>query len=228
MPFSIEQHNAADAFSARNDKAQGPATFLLKGDFVILANVDRLQFARQLCSDKRVLDIGGSRFNHDGDSAFDKAYRSIEAFSRSYTIVDQHSSADIVCDLSDVDAVRSLILPDADVILCMETLEHLKNPGVVCDVISTQILRGAVAYLTLPRQSVFYRHLEKHGLKPWWGKCEHLYAFHRNHLDVFLRYNFRGMTTSVHACIGMYDMTWPLVWAATLGRGLSWGVKIQK
>jgi hypothetical protein len=188
---------------------------------------DRLDVARRISTGKRVVDIGGSRMNPTDTSPFDMAYRQIQAGAREYTIVDRDSSADIVCDLSDPNTLRGLVLPACDVVLCMETLEHLRNPGMVCDLIAAKVREGATAYVTLPRSSLFYRHLEAHGMVLWWEKCHHLYAFHRHHLNVFIGDNFAGLTCKVHACLGKYDWKWPLVWAATFGRGLSWGVLVS-
>lgn len=73
-----------------------------------------------------------------------------------------------------------------------------------------------------------YRYLEARGLGKFWGKCHHLYGFHRHHLAAFLEENFPGLDIQVHACIGKYSKLWPIVWLATGGRGLSWGDSCKK
>jgi len=193
-----------------------------------VTTLDRLDVARQLAKGNRVIDIGGSRMNPGGTSLFDVSYRKIEDAASSYLVVDRDQSADVVCDLSDVDQVRGLTLPAADLVLCMETLEHLRNPGVVCDLIADQVRSGATAYVTLPRQSLFYRHLERHGLGRAWSKCHHLYGFHRHHVDAFVADNFPGVDLSIHACLCKYDWRWPFVWFATWWRGLSWGIVLRR
>jgi len=172
----------------------------------------------------------------DATALFDIEYRKIEQAAVRYDIVDRAKSADVTIDLNDVDAVRGLTLPPCDVILCMETLEHLCNPGMVCDKIAAAVRHGATAYITVPAQSAFWTFYEAHGFDgaKWgfpalghWDKAHHLYGFCRHHFNVFLSDNFSGLNVSVHNCMGRYiGWLYPIAWLATLGRGVSFGAII--
>lgn len=181
--------------------------------------IDRLEYAKRLCAGKRVVDIGGARMTPDGDSLFDREYKKLRSVAGEYTLVDKWGGADVVIDF-DTDAIT---LPPCDVVLCMEVLEHLRNPGHVCRAIAET---GAEVFITVSRATGFMRYIEANGLGRYWGKCEHLYSFPRHHLDVFLRHNFPERTRTVFPCLCRYSKLWPLVWLATLGRGLSWGVVV--
>lgn len=168
----------------------------------------------------------------DSKDVFDIEYRKIKEDAAEYIIVDKDKSADIQINLNDDAAARALMLPQCDTVLCMETLEHLRNPGVICDKISELVRNGATAYITVPRPSLGSIYYEKYGvdLRAFslgkWDPCSHLYGFYKHHLDMFLEYNFPGLTTSIHSCLGHYSWIWPIIWLATQGRGMSWGVII--
>lgn len=185
--------------------------------------IDRIEYAARICTGKKVVDIGGSRMDPKGNSSFDSRYQRIQKLSAAYHIVDRATTADFVMNL-DSPSGLSEVLAGAEVVLCMETLEHLRNPGLVCDAICES---GIEAYLTLPRTSWFYRHIERNGLFSFWRKCDHLYAFDAYHAKVFMRHNFPERAYTMHKCIGTYHPAWPLVWLATFGRGTSIGIHIQ-
>lgn len=189
--------------------------------------IDRLNFAKAMCAGKRVVDIGGSRMQPDARSKFDLEYLKIQQSASSYTVVDLHDSADVVVDLNNPNNLDD-VLSGADVILCMETLEHLRNPGLVCDAIRCAVNKGALAYITLPKSSAFYRYIERNGLGNFWGKCSHLYSFPDYHAEVFMRHNFNGCKISKQSCLSTYSLLWPLVYLATFGAGLSHGFLVEK
>lgn len=189
--------------------------------------VDRLSFAKQLCSGKKVVDVGGSRMNPEERDLFAKTYLEIQMCASEYLVIDRHPTADVVMDLNyPVDLSKHL--DQAEVVLCMETLEHLRNPGLVCDALRSAATRGAEVYVTIPRASAFCMYLEKYGFGNWWGKCHHLYSFPDYHADVFISDNFTGCNIKKQACLGKYNKLWPLVQLATFGRGLSHGFLITK
>jgi len=185
--------------------------------------IDRIDFARDLCRGRRVLDIGGARMNPGGASHFDNRYRSIGAAAASYVIADRHESADIQVDLDapgSIDRLHSAL--PIDVILCMETLEHLRNPGRVCAFIANFVERtGGEAFVTIPRSSWFVRALES---RRW--KTSHLYSFHDYHAGVFMNLNFNCVLSRWFKCISLHHPAWRLVYAATGFRGLSYGFHI--
>jgi len=189
--------------------------------------IDRLEYARNLCRDKHVVDIGGARMKPENRSAFDLIYLAIRKAARGYVVIDRHPSADVVIDLDSPDGLEDALL-GAEVVLCMETLEHLRNPGLVCDAIAKAVRGGAKAFITFPRTSMLVRSYEQHGFTKLWGKCEHLYGFDDHHAAIFMKHNFAGLRITPFKCCGTYLWWWPLVMLATFGRGGSFGYLIQK
>jgi hypothetical protein len=190
--------------------------------------IDRLHYALQLCRGKNVADIGGARMEPDGKSSFDYLYRYLQRQSASYTVIDRDESADVITDLNRPQDL-SEHLARAEVILCMETLEHLRNPGLICDQIAEAVKRGATAFISIPRTSWFHRILERGGFQRLigWPASPHLYAFDDHHADIFIRHNFAGLKATKYTCLGRYSLLWPVVWLLTMGRGLSFAYHIQ-
>jgi 2-polyprenyl-3-methyl-5-hydroxy-6-metoxy-1,4-benzoquinol methylase len=193
---------------------------------------DRIEVAIELCRGKRVLDIGGSRMEPDATHPFDKAYRQISVVSKEYKIADINPQADAVVDLNTrcgvLDLAQCLAIYRPDVILCMETLEHLNRAGEVMDFIASHVQRGAVALITLPNND------------PWTMlvRCEWMLGWMRHHLVAFTRRNVaRNFITASalrHCAVAEFDAIgkqywfWPLLYLAAGCQGFSFGYIIQK
>ncbi len=191
---------------------------------------DRIEVAIELCRGKRVLDIGGSRMEPDATHPFDKAYRQIEAVSKEYKIADANPQADEVVDLNTrcgvLDLAQCMAIYRPDVILCMETLEHINRAGEVKDFIASHVQRGAVALISLPNNQSWIVNVLSIVLK-WWKY--HLMAFTRTTARNFITASeLRHCQIEEFDAIGKYQWFWPLLYLAAGCQGFSFGYIIRK
>ena len=84
---------------------------------------DRERFILERCAGKRVLNIGSA-----GSDARGRLHRRIRAVASELWGVDREG-ADFNMDLDDLATALAIDLPDVDLIVCGEVLEHLANPG---------------------------------------------------------------------------------------------------
>jgi len=192
--------------------------------------VDRIQYAKKLAAGKRVVDIGACATGVQAMPAFFRALSKISSCCKSHVCVDSDPKADVILELDAPDlSPLEAALAGCEIVLCMEVLEHLRNPGRVCDAIAAAVRRGATAFVTIPRASSAQLFLESRGFGPWWTRSTgHLYSFGAFHADNFMRKNFPGLRVTRFRCLGQYCRIWPLLWLATLGRGISHGFLIER
>lgn len=121
-------------------------------------HIDRIQFAISLSQNKRVLDIGGQKMeNCDPDSPFAAIYAQIEKAAAEYRIMDCQTKPDVdyVLDLNTQEAIPQLdrVLDDyqPEVVLCMETLEHVNYHFEVLNALARAVQKHrASVFITVP------------------------------------------------------------------------------
>ncbi|MEI8138706.1 MAG: hypothetical protein WCI03_02435 [bacterium] len=206
---------------------------------------DRLEFAAKLSRGKRVLDIGGrgmapcdrpgvygpNLLKLKGDTAdnspFARSYHRIAENAKDYRVLDIRNEPDVqyVVNLSEHGCVKRLhdILCDyqPELILCMETLEHVSYHYEVLNEIAGAVSRyGSAAFITLPNN------------KNWifnvlgWNH-DHIIAFFPDIADRFIRRS----DLSVHdiqriPCFQKYLWYWWLAYALSGFQSFSIGFLI--
>tara|TARA_R110002096_G_scaffold101316_6_gene224020 strand:+ start:3137 stop:3931 length:795 start_codon:yes stop_codon:yes gene_type:complete len=192
-------------------------------------SVDRLAHAERLCRGARVLDIGGRRMPaSDPASPFARVYDRLRQAATEYRIVDIQDTegVDYVLDLNQPPAVGELAeLISAcrpDVILCMETLEHVNCHYEVMNVLADAVeANGTVVFITLPNNRNWV--LNAMG----WNE-DHCVAFFRDIADRFVSRSGLGRhAIERHACMQKYLWYWWVVYALAFGQPLSWGFTIR-
>lgn len=112
----------AAIFARRNAQdAEIKATMLHEVPEV--ATMTRERFILERCAGKRVLNIGSA-----GTDARGRVHRRIREVASELWGVDREG-ADFNLDLDDLATALAIDLPDVDLIVCGEVLEHLANPG---------------------------------------------------------------------------------------------------
>jgi hypothetical protein len=206
-------------------------------------NVDRLEFAATVSRGKRVLDIGGHKYtavthtsihriamNIGGGRIppFVRAYGKIQDGAKEYRIVDvQHTEAtDYVVDFNCRESVVKLrqIMEsyNPEVILCMETLEHINYHCEVMNEIARAIKEwGAEAYITLPNNRNWV--LDALG----WN-ADHILAFFKGTSWRFVARSELGRCqVTMHACMQKYLWYWWIVYLVSGCQPFSWGFLIK-
>jgi hypothetical protein len=189
--------------------------------------VDRLRFAAELSRGKRVLDIGGKwPFDQPPGNPFRKAYEPIAQAASQYEILDWNGGK-YIADLSTRSGLASLAdaLRDyrPEVVLCMETLEHLKYPFELLDITSTWLLTGGEClFLTVPNNGNWV--LNALG----WHVTDHNFAFFGSTAMNMVRKSALGQCQiEMYACMQKYLWYWWLVYLIALGQPISWGFKVS-
>ena len=194
-----------------------------------MRTIDRIQYAANLARGKRVLDIGGHKMpGCDPASSFAKAYKHINNAAGEYRIVDCQLSpeVDYHIDLNkraSIDAIRK-VLDDykPEVILCMETLEHV-NYHYEC--------MNQMAYAVRRYQSVVFVTIPNNG--NWifnalgWNR-DHCVAFYRGIAHRFImRSDLGGHDVESLACMQKYLWYWWMAYGLALGQPFCWGFVIR-
>ena len=120
--------------------------------------VDRLDLAAKLSQAARVLDIGGQKMpDCDPKSPFAAKYAQIERAAKEYRVVDcqREPSVDYVIDFNkpeSITQIRNVIDEfNPEVILCMETLEHINyHYELMNEMARSQRLYHSVVFITVP------------------------------------------------------------------------------
>lgn len=210
---------------------------------------DRLVFAQELVRGKRVLDVGGAGMpacdkaevhNVPGmgkcatspdQSPFALAYRQIRALSREYRVVDQPQPGkqlliDYPLDLNGVDAVAALgkALDEyrPEVILCMETLEHVNYHYEVMNHFARCVERdGSEVFISLPNNANWL-------LNALGWNHDHCVGFFRDVAKRFVaRSNLGNHYVTYVPCFQKYLWYWPLAYAAAFCQPFSLGFHIK-
>lgn len=188
--------------------------------------VDRLQFATELARGKRVLDIGGKwPFDQTPENPFRKAYEPIAQSAAQYEILDWNGGK-YVADLSTRSGLAtlsdSLKEYKPDVVLCMETLEHLKYPFEMLDIISEWLLAsGGTFFMTLPNNGNWL--VNALG----WHVVDHNFSFFRSTAMNLVRKSALGnQRVEMYACMQKYLWYWWLFYLFSFCQPIVWGFKV--
>jgi len=191
--------------------------------------VDRLAHAEGLCRSRRVLDIGGSKMpSCDSGSCFAQVYDRLRQAAAEYRVVDIQDTegVDYVLDLNQAAAVielaRVIKAFRPDVILCMETLEHVNCHYEVMNALAEAVEKqGAVVFITLPNNRNWF-------LNAMGWNHDHCVAFFRDIADRFVsRSNLGCHAIERHSCMQKYLWYWWIVYLLAFGQPLSWGFTIR-
>jgi hypothetical protein len=209
--------------------------------------VDRLVFAAKVASGKRTLDIGGrgmaapapelnvkgpagfSKSSRDpSQSPFAKLYHSIGQGASEYRILDARNEPDVnyVLNLSEPGCTAKLrsILAEyrPEVILCMETLEHLNYHFEVMNEIAQAVSdHGSSAFITIPNNANWL-------LNYLGWNHDHCVAFFRDIAVRFVeRSNLGKHKITLHPCFQQYLWYWRLAYAASFFQPFSWGFHVR-
>ena len=191
--------------------------------------IDRLRFAAHLSTGYRVLDIGGQKMpDCDPTSPFARQYAQIARAATEYRIVDVQNTpaVDYVADLNQPDGLRKL--EDAiqafqpEVILCMETLEHLNYHFEVMNRMAAAVsLFGSRVFITPPNNANWLFNALG------WNQ-DHVIAFFKDVAERFVRRSDLGQHLIIlYACMQRYLWYWSLAYALSGFQPFRWGVLIE-
>lgn len=210
---------------------------------------DRLVYAQELARGKRVLDVGGAGMpatdkpgvhNVPGvgvsstaadKSPFALSYQKIRALSREYRVVDQPQPGkqliiDYPLDLNrpeDVAALgRALDEYRPEVILCMETLEHVNYHFEVMNHYARCVERdGAEVFISLPNNANWL-------LNALGWNHDHCVGFFRDVAKRFVARSDLGKHEVTYVpCFQKYLWYWPMAYAASFCQPFSLGFHIK-
>ena len=193
-----------------------------------MKSIDRLKFATQLSTGRRVLDIGGQKMtNCDSTSSFAVIYGEIERVAAEYLIVDyqEEPTVDFVIDFNCADSVASIrkVIDEVkpEVILCMETLEHINYHFELMNEMARAVeLYQTSVFITVPNNGnwVF-------NMLGW--NIDHSTAFFR---DIAYRFAHRSELGQhqllMCPCMQKYLWYWPIVYVLSFFQPFSWGVLV--
>ncbi len=193
--------------------------------------MDRLDFARDISSGMRVLDIGGGLMpGSDEHHPFVVKYRKIRAVAKQYRAVDCQKKPDVdyVIDFNERGSGDKLgfIIDEykPDVILCMETLEHVNCHNDIMRELAGAVRKfGTVVFITIPNNGNWLLNL----VKKW--RSYHILAFFEDIARNFIRQSDLGKFDVWQIpCIGNYYWWWRLFYAASFFQPMSWGFFVQR
>jgi len=186
--------------------------------------VDRIDLAQRLSSGARVLDIGGQKMaNCDPRSPFARAYGQIEQCAEEYRIVDcqKRASVDYVIDFNTPDSIpRIRDVIDAyrpEVILCMETLEHINYHYELMNEMARSLRQyGSVVFITVPNNGNWIFNALG------WNE-DHSIAFLRDVAYRFVTRSDLGQgRVMVAPCMQKYLWYWWIVYVLSFFRPFNW------
>lgn len=191
--------------------------------------ISRLGLARDLCCGRTVLDVGGRKMpgSEIKYPKFSRAYGAIRECSKTYRIVDvqKDPEVDYSIDLNVKTGVDRLaeVLEEyqPEVILCMETLEHINYHYEVMNVFALAVERhSTMCLITLPNSSNW---IVNHIM----GIQDHSTAFFRGVAQRFVTRSDLGKWKVVmFPCTGMYVWYWPIAYVLSGFQPTSWGFLI--
>ena len=176
-----------------------------------------------------MLDIGGQKMPYcDPGGPFARVYARIGEAAAEYRVVDvqEAEEVDYVLDLNRPEAVADLrrVIEDyrPEVILCMETLEHLNCHYEVMNAMARAVETfGSTVFLTLPNNDNLI-------LNALGWNHDHCVAFFRGIAERFVRRSDLGRhRVTAHACMQRYLWYWWIVYLLSFCRPLSWGFTIR-
>ena len=208
--------------------------------------IDRLEFAAKLAAGKRVLDIGGRgmppcdkpgvrgpelfKQNSEaaGNSRFAHAYRRIAKNAAEYRVLDVRNEPDVhyVVNLSERGCMEKLheVLCEyrPEVILCMETLEHVNYHYECLNEMAGAITRyGTSVFITLPNN--------KNWILNFLGwNHDHIVAFFDDIAGRFIERSDLGLHRIEHvACFQKYLWYWWFIYALSGFQPFSLGFLVK-
>jgi hypothetical protein len=193
-----------------------------------VTTIDRIELASRLSSGARVLDIGGQKMeNCDPDSPFARRYADIERSAAEYRIADyqQQPSVDYVIDFNKKESIP--LIREAigeykpDVILCMETLEHVNyHYELMNEMAKSMADNNSKIFITIPNNGnwVFNALGWNH---------DHSIAFFRDIAYRFVTRSDLGKhDVLVAPCMQKYLWYWRIVYVLSMLQPFSWGFLI--
>jgi len=226
----------------------------------VTTKIDRHRYAAELCTGRRVLDVGGLgmvgpatemprltlfysiaiRLHRAMEALFYRAavrksggaaaaaYNRIGELSSEYKVVDFQDlpGVDYVIDLNkkgSVDAVKAAVDDfRPEVILCMETLEHVNYHYEVMNVFAHAVSSyGTTVFITLPNNGNWV-------LNALGWNFDHSVAFFRDIAKRFVcRSDLGEHDVSCHACTAKYVWHWWIVYLISFGQPFSLGFTIR-
>jgi hypothetical protein len=189
---------------------------------------DRIQIAECLAYGAKVLDIGGQKMaNCNPDSPFAMRYADIEKASSEYRIADYQNkpAVDYVINFNEPDSIpairKALDEYQPDVILCMETLEHINYHYELMNEMARAIsLYSSKVFITLPNNANWI-----FNILGW--NSDHSVAFFRDVAYRFITRSELGKhTVLVGRCMQKYLWYWQIVYALSMFQPFSWGFLI--
>ncbi|MEI9959684.1 MAG: hypothetical protein WDM76_00730 [Limisphaerales bacterium] len=211
---------------------------------------DRLVFAREVAKGRRVLDVGGAgmpacdkphvhgvpsvgirKGSDPTTSPFALAYQAIRSGAREYRVVDQPQPGkdlliDHPLDLNHPDSVAALskVLAEyrPEVILCMETLEHLNYHFEIMNEFARCVERDrAEVFISLPNNANWI-------LNALGWNHDHCVGFFREIAARFVSRSDLGNHEVIYVpCFQKYLWYWPLAYAASFCQPFSLGFHIK-
>ena len=213
---------------------------------------DRLVTARDLCHGKRVLDIGGqlmpagstdSGFAQSGrslmqllgleskdpsQSRFAKLYRSIGEGAKEHRVVDYHDvppghfEIDFNKTGSPEKLRRAIDEMKPEVILCMETLEHVNYRYEMMNEMARSVaLYNTTVLISIPNNANWF-------LNALGWNCDHSVAFFKDIAERFVvRSDLGQHDVKMFGCMQQYFWLWRVIYAMTLFQPFSWAFLIK-
>ena len=159
-------------------------------------------------------------------TTFARAYAQIRDKSFEYKIVDVQEAADYRIDLNVPEGPEKLdkIIKayDPEVILCMETLEHINYHFEVMNLLAAAVGRNhARIYITLPHNGNWIT-----TLSDW--HVDHCVGFFKGIAERFVtRSDLGRYQVCMFPCSGKYVWYWWIVWILSFFQPVSWGFVIS-
>jgi hypothetical protein len=189
-----------------------------------------MKFAAEISAGRKVLDIGGQKMPEDTpEMSFSKEYAKIAKAAGEYRIVDYQRAPTVnyVVDFNkseSIPAIRRIIAEyKPDVILCMETLEHINYHHELMN----ELARGITDYntevfITLPNNDNWV--IDAMG----WNN-DHSIVFIKDVAKRFvMRSDLGTHNVAMYGCFGRSRWYWWIVYTLALFQPLSWGFHVTK
>ncbi len=193
-----------------------------------MLTIDRLDLAWRLAKSMKVLDIGGQKMaDCNPRSPFAIRYADIERSASAYRVVDyqQRPSVDYIIDFNKADSIALIrkVLDDyrPEVILCMETLEHINYHFELMNEMARCVdLYDSSVFITLPNNGNWLFNALR------WNH-DHSIAFFKNIAYRFITRSDLGLHRVIVApCTQKYLWYWWLAHLLSLLQPFSWGFLI--